>query len=69
MKDKAIVGNIGHFDHEIDMAGLKAAEGVERREIKPQYHEYVFPDGRGGVGPGRGFGCSIWGAPPAIRAS
>ena len=47
MKDKAIVGNIGHFDHEIDIAGLKAAEGVERREIKPQYHEYVFPDGRG----------------------
>ena len=47
MKDKAIVGNIGHFDHEIDMAGLKAAEGVERREIKPQYDEYVFPDGHG----------------------
>ena len=47
MKDKAIVGNIGHFDHEIDMAGLKAADGVERREIKPQYHEYVFPDGHG----------------------
>ena len=47
MKDKAIVGNIGHFDHEIDIAGLKAAEGVERREIKPQYHEYVFPGGRG----------------------
>ena len=47
MKDKAIVGNIGHFDHEIDVAGLKAAEGVERREIKPQYDEYVFPDGHG----------------------
>ena len=47
MKDKAIVGNIGHFDHEIDIAGLKAAEGVERREIKPQYDEYVFPDGHG----------------------
>ena len=47
MKDKAIVGNIGHFDHEIDIAGLKAAEGVERREIKPQYDEYVFSDGHG----------------------
>ena len=47
MKDKAIVGNIGHFDHEIDVAGLKAAEGVVRREIKPQYDEYIFPDGHG----------------------
>ena len=47
MKDKAIVGNIGHFDHEIDIAGLKAAEGVERKEIKPRYDEYVFPDGHG----------------------
>ena len=47
MKDKAIVGNIGHFDHEIDMAGLKASEGVVRRNIKPQYDEFVFPDGHG----------------------
>jgi adenosylhomocysteinase len=45
MKDKAIVGNIGHFDNEIDMAGLKKAAGVERINIKPQYDEYVFPDG------------------------
>jgi adenosylhomocysteinase len=45
MKDKAIVGNIGHFDNEIDMAGLKKAKGVERINIKPQYDEYVFPDG------------------------
>src|SRR5688572_716921 len=44
MKDKAIVGNIGHFDNEIDMAGLKKA-GIERINIKPQYDEYVFPDG------------------------
>jgi adenosylhomocysteinase len=44
MKDKAIVGNIGHFDNEIDMAGLKKA-GVKRVNIKPQYDEYVFPDG------------------------
>ena len=45
MKDKAIVGNIGHFDNEIDMAGLKKAKGVKRINIKPQYDEYVFPDG------------------------
>ncbi|MEB2346909.1 MAG: adenosylhomocysteinase [Deltaproteobacteria bacterium] len=45
MKDKAIVGNIGHFDNEIDMAGLKAIPGIRRVEIKPQYDEWVFPDG------------------------
>jgi adenosylhomocysteinase len=45
MKDKAIVGNIGHFDNEIDMAGLAKRSGVERVNIKPQYDEYVFPDG------------------------
>src|SRR6188508_3454810 len=45
MKDKAIVGNIGHFDNEIDMAGLKKFPGVERIEIKPQYDEFKFPDG------------------------
>ena len=46
MKNKAIVGNIGHFDNEIDMAGLKKIAGIERVEIKPQYDEWVFPDGR-----------------------
>ena len=45
MKDKAIVGNIGHFDNEIDMAGLKKFKGIKRIQIKPQYDEYVFPDG------------------------
>ncbi len=45
MKDKAIVGNIGHFDHEIDMAGLARVPGIRRIEIKPQYDEWVFPDG------------------------
>ncbi|MDQ8164599.1 MAG: adenosylhomocysteinase [Gemmatimonadota bacterium] len=45
MKDKAIVGNIGHFDNEIDMAGLKSYQGIERINIKPQYDEWVFPDG------------------------
>jgi adenosylhomocysteinase len=45
MKDKAIVGNIGHFDNEIDMAGLTRVKGIQRINIKPQYDEYVFPDG------------------------
>jgi adenosylhomocysteinase len=46
MKDKAIVGNIGHFDDEIDMAGLKAVPGIRRINIKPQYDEWVFPNGK-----------------------
>jgi adenosylhomocysteinase len=45
MKDKAIVANIGHFDNEIDMAGLKKVAGIKRVNIKPQYDEWVFPDG------------------------
>jgi adenosylhomocysteinase len=45
MKNKAIVGNIGHFDNEIDMAGLKKIAGVKRVNIRPQYDEWVFPDG------------------------
>jgi adenosylhomocysteinase len=45
MKDKAIVGNIGHFDHEIDMAGLGRTPGIRKIAIKPQYDEWVFPDG------------------------
>jgi len=45
MKDKAIVGNIGHFDNEIDMAGLEAVDGIERINIKPQVDEWRFPDG------------------------
>jgi adenosylhomocysteinase len=45
MKDKAIVGNIGHFDNEIDMAGLKNVPGIKRINIKPQYDEWRFPDG------------------------
>ncbi len=46
MKDKAIVGNIGHFDNEIDMAGLKKITGVKRVNIKPQVDEWVFPSGK-----------------------
>ncbi len=45
MKHQAIVGNIGHFDNEIDMAGLEATDGVERITIKPQVDKWVFPDG------------------------
>ncbi|WP_026876289.1 adenosylhomocysteinase [Jiangella gansuensis] len=44
-KHQAIIGNIGHFDNEIDMAGLAAVPGVTRTEIKPQVHEWRFPDG------------------------
>jgi adenosylhomocysteinase len=48
MKHQAIVGNIGHFDNEIDMAGLARIPGVRKVEIKPQVHEWVLPatDGR-----------------------
>ncbi|MDA8343542.1 MAG: adenosylhomocysteinase [Actinomycetota bacterium] len=45
MKHQAIVGNIGHFDNEIDMAGLAATPGVERVTIKPQVDKWIFPDG------------------------
>jgi adenosylhomocysteinase len=45
MKHQAIVGNIGHFDNEIDMAGLAALPGVKRINVKPQVDEWVFPDG------------------------
>jgi adenosylhomocysteinase len=45
MKHQAIVGNIGHFDNEIDMAGLKRMSDVQRVTIKPQVDEFVFPDG------------------------
>src|SRR5699024_2810900 len=42
MKHQAIIGNIGHFDNEIDMAGLESS-GAERRTVKPQVDEWVFP--------------------------
>ena len=45
MKHQAIVGNIGHFDNEIDMSGLQDVPGVQRVNIKPQVDEWVFPDG------------------------
>ncbi|MBU6233947.1 MAG: adenosylhomocysteinase [Acidobacteria bacterium] len=46
MKHQAIVGNIGHFDNEIDMAGLAKVSGVVRETIKPQVDKWIFPDGR-----------------------
>jgi adenosylhomocysteinase len=45
MKDKAIIANIGHFDNEIDMAGLAKVKGVKKVDIKPQVDEWVFPSG------------------------
>ena len=45
MKHNAIVGNVGHFDNEIDMAGLAKVPGIRKIEIKPQVHEWAFPDG------------------------
>merc|ERR1739844_428661 len=47
MKNNAIVGNIGHFDNEIDMAGLEGTKGIKRINVKPQVDKYVFPDGHG----------------------
>jgi len=47
MKNNAIVGNIGHFDNEIDMSGLESYSGVKKNTIKPQLDRWVFPDGHG----------------------
>merc|ERR1712113_438111 len=47
MKNNAIVGNIGHFDNEIDMAGLEGFEGIKVDNIKPQVDRFVFPNGTG----------------------
>jgi adenosylhomocysteinase len=47
MKNNAIVGNIGHFDNEIDMAGLENDASIKRENIKPQVDRFVFPDGHG----------------------
>src|SRR5262252_5286403 len=52
MKHQAIVGNIGHFDNEIDMAGLARLPGVRRNNVKPQVDEWIIPGGSGGRPPG-----------------
>ncbi|WP_116248629.1 adenosylhomocysteinase, partial [Nocardiopsis sp. FIRDI 009] len=46
MKHQAIIGNVGHFDNEIDMAGLAKIPGITKKEIKPQVHEWTFTDGK-----------------------
>ncbi|GHD18325.1 adenosylhomocysteinase [Nocardiopsis kunsanensis] len=46
MKHQAIIGNVGHFDNEIDMAGLERVKGITKKEIKPQVHEWIFPEGK-----------------------
>jgi adenosylhomocysteinase len=46
MKHQAIVGNIGHFDNEIDMAGLERFPGIERKTVKPQVDLFTFPEGK-----------------------
>jgi adenosylhomocysteinase len=45
MKHQAVVGNIGHFDNEIDVAGLAATPGIRRENVKPQVDQWIFPDG------------------------
>merc|ERR1711981_319650 len=47
MKNNAIVGNIGHFDNEVDMEGLEGLAGIKVENIKPQVDRFVFPDGHG----------------------
>ncbi|HEX5560627.1 MAG TPA: adenosylhomocysteinase [Nocardioidaceae bacterium] len=50
MKHQAIVGNIGHFDNEIDMAGLESYDGISRKNVKPQVDVWTFPGTDGGAG-------------------
>merc|ERR1712129_29842 len=47
MKNNAIVGNIGHFDNEVDIAGIEKFPGIKRTQIKPQCDRWEFPDGHG----------------------
>ena len=68
MKDKAILGNIGHFDNEIDMAGLSRLPGVEKHNIKPQVDEWTFPTVTRSSCSARA-GCSTWATPPATPRS
>merc|ERR1712227_1177017 len=59
MKNNAIVGNIGHFDNEIDMAGLEGLEGIKVENIKPQVDRFVFPDGHGVIVLASGRLCNL----------
>merc|ERR1711939_781877 len=58
MKNNAIVGNIGHFDNEMDMDGLMAA--TKRINIKPQVDKFVFPDGKGVIILAEGRLLNLW---------
>merc|ERR1712182_48669 len=68
MKNNAIVGNIGHFDNEIDMAGLESFKGIKVENIKAQVDRYIFPDGMASSC-WRLAVCSIWAAPLATSPS
>merc|ERR1712217_451148 len=59
MKNNAIVGNIGHFDNEIDMEGLENLKGVKVRNIKPQVDRFEFPDGHGVIMLASGRLCNL----------
>merc|ERR1712118_301782 len=59
MKNNAIVGNIGHFDNEIDMAGLESFPGIKVENIKPQVDRFVFPDGHGVIVLASGRLCNL----------
>merc|ERR1712207_59256 len=59
MKNNAIVGNIGHFDNEIDMAGLEGLAGIKVENIKPQVDRFVFPDGHGVIVLASGRLCNL----------
>merc|ERR1712125_116480 len=59
MKNNAIVGNIGHFDNEIDMAGLEAFPGIKVENIKPRVNRFVFPDGHGVIVLASGRLCNL----------
>merc|ERR1712032_859975 len=66
MKNNAIVGNIGHFDTEIEFNALANADGIKVENIKEQTDRFVFPDGHGIICLLLG-ACSIWDAPPVIH--
>merc|ERR1712003_526914 len=59
MKNNAIVGNIGHFDNEIDMAALEGFPGIKVENIKPQVDRFTFPDGHGVIMPASGRLCNL----------
>jgi len=59
MKNNAIVGNIGHFDNEIDMDALEKSEGIKVENIKPQVDRFVFPDGHGIIMMASGRLCNL----------